>query len=72
MTTVARVIRADIQAMSAYPVEDAHGMLKLDAMENPYVLPAQAHGWEVTVLTLMAQSLLMPGPKYPVPQHIIL
>ena len=41
MTTVARVIRADIQAMTAYPVEDAQGMVKLDAMENPYTLPLE-------------------------------
>ena len=32
------VIRDDIQALSAYTVQDASGMIKLDAMENPYVL----------------------------------
>ncbi len=38
-------IRQDIQAIQAYPVQDATGMVKLDAMENPYRLPAalQAH-----------------------------
>ena len=38
-------IRRDIQAMQAYPIQDAAGMVKLDAMENPYRLPAalQAH-----------------------------
>ena len=38
-------IRQDIQCMQAYPVQDATGMVKLDAMENPYRLPAalQAH-----------------------------
>ena len=38
-------IRQDIQAMQAYPIQDATGMVKLDSMENPYRLPAalQAH-----------------------------
>ena len=33
-------IRPDIQAMPAYHVQDATGMTKLDAMENPFDLPA--------------------------------
>lgn len=33
------VIRPDIRAISAYPVQEARGMVKLDAMENPYCLP---------------------------------
>jgi len=38
-------IRPDIQSMQAYKVQDASGMVKLDAMENPHRLPAalQAH-----------------------------
>lgn len=36
-TTTAR-IRPDVQAMHAYKVQDAKGMVKLDAMENPYTL----------------------------------
>ena len=32
-------IRADVQAMHAYVVQDAKGMVKLDAMENPHRLP---------------------------------
>ncbi|WP_431275399.1 histidinol-phosphate transaminase [Variovorax ureilyticus] len=32
-------IRADVQSMHAYAVQDARGMLKLDAMENPHGLP---------------------------------
>ncbi len=31
--------RADVQAMHAYAVQDASGMVKLDAMENPHRLP---------------------------------
>ncbi len=33
-------IRQDIQSMHAYAVQDASGMVKLDAMENPYTLSA--------------------------------
>ena len=33
-----QAIRADIQALRAYHVADASGLIKLDAMENPYVL----------------------------------
>ncbi|MDO5625774.1 MAG: histidinol-phosphate transaminase [Pseudomonadota bacterium] len=36
--TLAR-IRPDVQAMHAYPVQDATGLLKMDAMENPHTLP---------------------------------
>ena len=35
------LIRPDIQAMKAYKVADATGMVKLDAMENPYGWPEQ-------------------------------
>jgi len=38
---VARRIRADVQAMHAYAVQDPQGMVKLDAMENPYRLSAE-------------------------------
>ncbi len=40
-----KLIRQDVQAMHAYPVQDSTGMIKLDAMENPHRLPAalQAH-----------------------------
>jgi histidinol-phosphate aminotransferase len=37
---VASVVRPEIRALSAYHVQDASGMVKLDAMENPYALPA--------------------------------
>ena len=35
------MIRADIAQLSAYHVQAAAGMLKLDAMENPYPLPVE-------------------------------
>ena len=34
------LIRQDIQGMSAYAVQESAGMVKLDAMENPYSLPS--------------------------------
>ena len=38
---IARRIRADVRAMQAYAVQDASGLLKLDAMENPHTLPPE-------------------------------
>ncbi len=32
------VIRQDVQSMHAYAIQDSAGMVKLDAMENPFVL----------------------------------
>ncbi len=40
MTTPQDIIRPDVLAMTSYPVPDAAGFVKLDAMENPYSLPA--------------------------------
>lgn len=39
--TPAEIIRPEILALKAYQVADAEGLVKLDAMENPYPLPAQ-------------------------------
>jgi histidinol-phosphate aminotransferase len=36
---VASVVRPEIRALSAYAVARAEGMIKLDAMENPFPLP---------------------------------
>lgn len=36
-----RFIRQDIQSMHAYAIQDSAGMVKLDAMENPYRLPTE-------------------------------
>jgi histidinol-phosphate aminotransferase len=35
-----KFIRQDVQSMQAYAVQDSAGFIKLDAMENPYALPA--------------------------------
>jgi len=40
MTTPQDIIRRDVLAMTSYPVPDATGFVKLDAMENPFALPA--------------------------------
>ena len=40
MTRAKQIIRTDVQAMSAYHVSDATGLIKLDVMESPYRLPA--------------------------------
>ncbi|HEY4297890.1 MAG TPA: histidinol-phosphate transaminase [Paraburkholderia sp.] len=39
MTTPQDIIRRDVLAMTSYPVPDATGFIKLDAMENPFPLP---------------------------------
>ena len=36
---VARVLRPDVLAMAGYTVQNPAGMLKMDAMENPHLLP---------------------------------
>ncbi len=40
MTSPQDLIRPDVLAMASYPVPDSTGCVKLDAMENPYTLPA--------------------------------
>jgi histidinol-phosphate aminotransferase len=40
MTTPHDILRPDVLAMTSYPVPDATGFVKLDAMENPFPLPA--------------------------------
>ena len=37
--SVKQLVRPEIQALKAYAVADASGMVKLDAMENPYTWP---------------------------------
>jgi histidinol-phosphate aminotransferase len=38
---IERLIAAQIRELSAYAVADSKGLIKLDAMENPYVWPAE-------------------------------
>lgn len=39
MTRPQDIIRPDVLTMTSYPVPDATGFVKLDAMENPFTLP---------------------------------
>lgn len=41
---IQRTIRAQVRAMRSYPVTRAGGMIKLDAMENPYSWPDDLRG----------------------------
>jgi len=38
---IAATVRDDVRALTRYAVADAGGCIKLDAMENPYALPAE-------------------------------
>lgn len=44
MSSLDQLIRPEIRALRAYHVQDAIGMIKLDAMENPYALPESLRG----------------------------
>lgn len=58
------VIRDEVRALKAYPVPDATGMVKLDAMENPYPLPSELRG---RIARLVEQAALnrYPDPSAP-------
>jgi len=55
------IIRAEILALKAYHVPEAAGMVKLDAMENPYRLPADAQA-EIAALAAGAALNRYPDP----------
>jgi histidinol-phosphate aminotransferase len=61
MTTPEKVIRDDIRAISAYHIAPAAGMVKLDAMENPYPLP-EALQREIGALAARAALNRYPDP----------
>jgi histidinol-phosphate aminotransferase len=64
MTTPQDIIRADVLAMTSYPVPDACGFVKLDAMENPYPLPeplAARLGERLAQVALNRYPLPRPG-----------
>ncbi len=58
---VARWIRPEIRALSAYHVPDAGNLIKLDAMENPYTWPAYLRGEWLEMLQCV------PMNRYPDP-----
>jgi histidinol-phosphate aminotransferase len=55
-------IRQDIQSMHAYAVQDAAGMVKLDAMENPHRLSAELQAAMGARLGAVAINRY-PGPR---------
>ncbi|SEQ26260.1 histidinol-phosphate aminotransferase [Ectothiorhodospira magna] len=56
------LIRAEIRELSAYPVPSARGLIKLDAMENPYEWPPSLrNAWAETLSRL-------PVNRYPDPK----
>jgi histidinol-phosphate aminotransferase len=60
---VKNTVRPEVLAMTRYPVADASGYIKLDAMENPYTLPA---GLQAELGKRLADVLIN---RYPVPDY---
>jgi len=61
MSAASKVIRPEIQAMHAYAVSDATGLVKLDIMESPYRLPETLAAEIGQVVSRVAVN------RYPVP-----
>jgi len=57
----AKIVRPEVQAMRAYHVSDAAGMVKLDVMESPYRLPPELAAAVGEVVSRVAMN------RYPVP-----
>jgi histidinol-phosphate aminotransferase len=66
MSVATNIIRADVRALSAYHVPDASGFVKLDAMENPYMLPPELQQKLGERLAALALN------RYPVPSYAAL
>lgn len=58
------LVREEVLALSAYHVGDAAGLVKLDAMENPYALPQQLRR-EIAELVAGAAFNRYPNPQAP-------
>jgi histidinol-phosphate aminotransferase len=63
MSLIENIIRPEIRALSAYHVPDSAGFVKLDAMENPYTLPAELRVELGKRLADVAMN------RYPVPSY---
>lgn len=59
-------IRPEIRAMGAYHIADASGLVKLDAMENPYTLPDELKAQLAQELAQLALN------RYPIPTYTAL
>lgn len=64
MTGPNQFVREDILKLTAYPVASAAGMVKLDAMENPYRLPEKLRE-EVARAVVNAEINRYPDPSAP-------
>jgi histidinol-phosphate aminotransferase len=62
--TAKDLVREEILALAAYHVGEAGGMIKLDAMENPYALPEPLRR-EIAELTANAALNRYPDPQAP-------
>ena len=63
MSRLLNVVRDDVRALAAYHVPDASGLVKLDAMENPYTLPPELQQQLGERLGAVAMN------RYPVPSY---
>lgn len=63
MSLIENVIRPDVRALAAYHVGDSAGFIKLDAMENPYLLPEELRAGLGERLAQVAMN------RYPVPSY---
>ena len=63
---VTSVVRPEIRSMGAYHVADATGLIKLDAMENPYTLPEDLKAQLAQALAQVAMN------RYPIPTYTAL
>lgn len=66
MTRPEDIIRPDVLSMTTYAVADATGYVKLDAMENPFTLPAPLAAQLGEVLAGVALN------RYPAPRPAVL
>jgi histidinol-phosphate aminotransferase len=66
MSLIENIIRPEVRSLSAYPVPDASGFVKLDAMENPYTLPPALR--EALACRLADVAL----NRYPTPTYTVL
>jgi histidinol-phosphate aminotransferase len=66
MSLIDNIIRSDIRAMTGYHVPDSTGFVKLDAMENPYLLPPDLRSELGNRLAEVAMN------RYPTPSYTAL
>lgn len=66
MSLIDNIIRPEVRSLAAYHVPDATGFVKLDAMENPYLLPDEVRKEMGERLADVALN------RYPVPSYAAL